>query len=164
VLRLAALVDVDGAGAARLAERLRLSNAMRDRLAGLAPPWALDPAGDSKEQRRALYRLGRERYRDLALLLAADGRLDREVLARLLACAAAWNIPQFPIAGRDVTAKGIPPGPRIGRLLAAVRNWWEEGDFSAGRDACLARLDELIAQERGPAGGHGTIDEQDTGF
>ena len=51
---------------------------MRDRLVGLAPPWALDPAGDSKEQRRALYRLGRERYRDLALLLAADGRLDRE--------------------------------------------------------------------------------------
>ena len=112
VLRLAALVDVDRAGAMRLAERLRLSNAMRDRLAGLAPPWTLDPAGDRKEQRRALYRLGRERYRDLALLLAADGRLDREVLARLLACAAAWDMPQFPIAGRDVTAKGIPPGPR----------------------------------------------------
>ena len=82
VLRLAALVDVDRAGATRLAERLRLSNAMRDRLVGLAPPWALDPAGDRKEQRRALYRLGRERYRDLALLLAAEGRLDREVLAR----------------------------------------------------------------------------------
>ena len=48
VLRLAALVDVDGAGAMRLAERLRLSNAMRDRLVGLAPPWMLDPAGDSR--------------------------------------------------------------------------------------------------------------------
>ena len=34
------------AGAVRLAERLRLSNAMRDRLAGLAQPWPLDPAGD----------------------------------------------------------------------------------------------------------------------
>src|SRR4051812_4969410 len=49
VLRLAALVDVDGSGAARLAERLHLSNAVRDRLAGLAPPWMLDPAGDRKE-------------------------------------------------------------------------------------------------------------------
>ena len=45
VRRLAALVDVDAEGAARLAERLRLSNAMRDRLAGLATPWPLDPAG-----------------------------------------------------------------------------------------------------------------------
>ena len=58
-LRLAALVDVDAAGAMRLAERLRLSNAMRDRLVGLAPPWPLDPAADAQEQRRALYRLGR---------------------------------------------------------------------------------------------------------
>ncbi len=152
------------AGATRLAERLRLSNAMRDRLVGLAPPWPLDPAADSKEQRRALYRLGRERYRDLALLLAADGRLDREVLADCSRCAAAWETPQFPIAGRDVTAMGIPPGPRIGRLLAALRCWWEEGDFRADRAACLARLNELIEQERGPAGGHGAIDDHDTGF
>ena len=102
-------------------------------------------------------------YRDLALLLAADGRLDREVWLELLACAAAWEMPQFPIAGRDVTAKGIPPGPRIGRLLAAVRCWWEEGDFRADRAACLARLNELIEQERGPAGGDGAIDGRDTG-
>ena len=146
VLRLAALVDIDAEGAARLSERLRLSNAMRDRLAGLAPPWPLDPAGDEQEQRRALYRLGAERVRDLALLLAAEGRLDRERLAEMLACAAAWETPRFPIAGRDVTALGIPPGPRIGRLLAAVRGWWEEGDFRADRAACLARLKELIEQ------------------
>jgi len=162
VLRLAALVDVDGAGATRLAERLRLSNAMRDRLVGLAPPWMLDPAGDSKEQRRALYRLGRERYRDLALLLAADGRLDRETLAELLAYAAAWETPQFPIAGRDVTASGIPPGPRIGRLLAALRCWWEENDFRPDRAACLARMNELIERERGAADSKGAIDGSGT--
>src|SRR5438874_6231915 len=42
--RLAALIEVDAAGAAALAECLRLSNEQRDRLAGLAPPWPLDPA------------------------------------------------------------------------------------------------------------------------
>jgi tRNA nucleotidyltransferase/poly(A) polymerase len=67
----------------------------------------------------------------------------------LLACAAAWKMPRFPIAGRDVTASGIPPGPRVGHLLDAVREWWEEGDFRADRAACLARLQELIEQERG---------------
>ena len=46
--RLAALVDVDPAGAALLAGRLHLSNSMRDRLAGLAPPWPLDPAGEQE--------------------------------------------------------------------------------------------------------------------
>src|SRR5882762_3342726 len=48
--RLAALIEVDAAGAAALAERLRLSNEQRDRLAGLAPPWPLDPAGDARAQ------------------------------------------------------------------------------------------------------------------
>src|SRR5581483_9980785 len=98
--RLAAL----GAGAAAAA-RLALPAAARRRLAALAEPWPLAPEGDDRAQRRALYRLGRERYRDLALLLAAAG------------------------------------------LLGAVRHWWEDGDFAAGRSACLARLRE-IADER----------------
>jgi poly(A) polymerase len=162
VLRLAALVDVDAAvnpgGAMRLAKRLRLSNAVRDRLMGLATPWSLDPAADTKERRRALYRLGADRFRDLALLLAAENRLDREKLADMLACAAIWEAPRFPVAGRDVVALGMPPGPDIGRLLAALREWWEAGDFRADRGACLARLNELIEQERSPAGDNAAID------
>src|SRR5438067_2423121 len=55
--RLAALVEVYADGAAGLAERLRFSNEQRDRLAGLAQPWPLDPAGDARDERLALYRL-----------------------------------------------------------------------------------------------------------
>jgi poly(A) polymerase len=147
--RLAALIDVDQAGAAALAERLRLSNAWRDRLRGLAPPWLLehapgvDPLGEPAAQRRALYRLGAERCRDMALLLAAAGRGDMERLARLLALARDWTPPAFPLSGHDVTALGIPPGRRVGALLDAVERWWEEGDFAADRPRCLARLKEL---------------------
>jgi poly(A) polymerase len=142
--RLAALIEVDAAGAAALAERLRLSNEQRDRLAGLAPPWPLDPAGDARAQRLALYRLGAERYRDLALLLAADEAVDGARLDELLALTTSWKPPRFPLKGRDVTALGIPPGKRVGELLAAVRQWWEESDFTADRAACLQRLKEII--------------------
>jgi poly(A) polymerase len=158
VRRLAALVEIDAAGTVRLAERLRLSNAMRDRLAGLAPPWPLDPAADGMELRRALYRLGADRVRDLALLLAAEGRVDRTRATGMLASAASWKPPRFPIGGRDLTERGMPPGPDIGRLLGAVRDWWEAGDFQADRAACLARLRELIEEEHGPAGRDGAID------
>jgi poly(A) polymerase len=158
VRRLAALIEVDAAGAVRLAGRLRLSNALRDRLAGLAQPWPLDPAAGETEQRRTLYRLGRERYRDLALLRAAAGDIGRERLAELLDAAAAWETPRFPLAGRDVTALGIPPGPDIGRLLGAVRNWWEDGDFRADRAACLAHLHDLVERERHKTGSDGAID------
>jgi len=143
--RLAALIEVDGPGAIALAEHLHFSNAWRDRLHGLAPPWPIDPPADIAAQRRALYRLGTERYRDIALLLAAEGAMSRDRLAELLTFAGNWTPPAFPLAGRDVTALGIPPGPRIGRLLDATREWWEAGDFAADRAACLAHLKELAA-------------------
>jgi poly(A) polymerase len=141
--RLAALVEVDCEGAVALAARLRFSNAWRDRLHGLAPPWPLDPWGDIRAQRRALYRLGTARYHDLALLQAAEGEMPRSRLAELLDLASRWMPPVFPLAGRDVTALGIPPGGRVGGLLGEVRDWWEEGDFSADRAQCLAHLREL---------------------
>ena len=80
----------------------------------------------------------------MALLLAADGALDQPRLAELLALAAWWKPPRFPLKGRDVTALGIPAGKRVGELLAAVRHWWEAGDFTADRAACLKRLNNLV--------------------
>lgn len=153
--RLAALIAVDAEGAAHMAERLRLPNAWRDRLAGLTPPWPVDPAGDARAQRQALYRLGAERYRDVALLMAAEGSRGEARLTELLALAGDWKSPAFPLAGRDVTALGIPPGPRVGQLLAEVRRWWEEGDFAADRAACLARLREVATGSQATLTGNG---------
>ena len=143
VLRLAALIDTDKAGAKRLGERLRLSRHDRDRLAGLVPPFAVAPDGDDRAQRLALYRLGAERYREIALLLAAEGTVPRTRLHLLLKLAEDWIPPTFPIGGDDVAVLGIPEGPEVGRLLGAVRNWWEKEDFRADRGACLAKLAEL---------------------
>src|SRR5712691_5313467 len=97
IRRLAALVQIDTDGALALAERLRLSSAWRDRLLGLAPPWPLDPSSDARTQRHALYRLGAERYRDLALLIAAEGGMDAAQLNELLALAEGWQPPAFPL-------------------------------------------------------------------
>jgi poly(A) polymerase len=141
ILRLAALIEIDKAGAWRLGERLRLSRSDRDRLAGLAPPLALGPDDDDYSRRRAVYRLGAQRYRDTALLLAAEGKMSAPRLRELLADK--WAPPPFPIGGDDVGALGVPEGPEVGSLLTAVRNWWEDGDFRADRAACLARLAEL---------------------
>jgi poly(A) polymerase len=148
--RLAALIVVDADTAAPMAERLHLSNAERDRLVGLAPPWPVEPADDERAQRLLLYRLGVQRYRDIALLAAADGVIAPADLAAALALAERWKPPRFPVAGRDVLALGIPPGVRVGELLQAVRIWWEDGDFAAGRTACLKRLRQLAETRDAP--------------
>jgi len=149
VRRLAALVDVDGAGALGLARRLRLSNDHRDRLHELAvPDWPLDLAGDARRQRRALYHLGLRRYRDLVLLRAAEIGIPAKRRARaLLARAGEIREIKFPLKGRDAMALKIKPGPRIGELLTEVAAWWEAGDFRADRKACLVEL-RARAKER----------------
>jgi poly(A) polymerase len=146
LLRLAALVEIDGVGAVALAARLRFPNVWRDRLCGLSPPRPIDPQGDVRTQRRALNRLGAERYRDIAVLIAAEGGISRNRFTELLDLARGWTPPVFPLAGRDVIALGIPAGERVGRLLSAVHDWWEEGDFTADRAACLAQLRDLAVR------------------
>jgi poly(A) polymerase len=141
--RLAALIAVDAVGVQALAERLRFANTWRDRLRALVPPWPFDPNGDELTQRRALYRLGSERYRDLVLLQAVESVASAGRLARLLALARDWIRPIFPLTGRDVTTLGIPPGPRVGILLDAVEGWWEAADFAPDRGQCLTQLAEL---------------------
>ncbi|HUC73187.1 MAG TPA: CCA tRNA nucleotidyltransferase, partial [Stellaceae bacterium] len=138
--RLAALIDVDAEGAAVLAERLRFSNAWRDRLQSLAPPWPFDPQGNEAARRRKLYRLGAARYRDLALLEAAEELISPNRLSQLLVLASTWTAPPFPLTGHDVTALDIPPGPRVGALLGAVEHWWLAADFAPDRAQCLDYL------------------------
>lgn len=140
VRRLAALTALDRAGVAAMSERLRLSNAAKERLEALAlPGWPIDLSGSDRRQRRALYRLGLRNYRDLVLLTGDAARAPR-----LLAMADTFHIPTFPLKGGDVIALGVAPGPEIGRILAAVESWWEEEDFIPGPESCLAEARKLI--------------------
>jgi len=139
--RLAALVAVDRAGADALADRLRLSNEARARLDALAAPrWPIDLDGSAQRQRRALYRLGRETYRDLVLMSGDAARAPR-----LVALAGDYVPPVFPLGGGDLMALGVPEGPAIGALLAELEAWWEDEDFRPRRDACLAELRKRLA-------------------
>ncbi|MEO5374879.1 MAG: CCA tRNA nucleotidyltransferase [Alphaproteobacteria bacterium] len=156
--RLAAVLTVDAAGAAAVAARLRLSNREAERLASLAePPGDLmpTPGMDPRTARRALRRLGPERFRDLILLSWAGRKAvhsrtpptETDSWLALLELARAWTPPVLPVQGRDVLAAGVPPGPAVGVLLARLDRWWEEGDYRASRDEALARLQALMAEE-----------------
>jgi poly(A) polymerase len=146
LLRLAALIDVDRAGANKLAERLRLSIKERKELSNLAKPWPIGADADAKTQRLALYRIGRDAFLGIVMLLDAEEKLSGAKLRDMFVNEYEWKHPTFPIGGADIIALGMPPGPRVGRLLTAVKRWWEDGDFTADRAACLAKLKELAAR------------------
>ena len=153
IRRLAAVIVADAAGAAAAAQRLRMSNIERDRLVALvAPEIRPEPSFDVRARRLALYRLGAARFADLALLgwaeqAAGGSAVDDTAWRRLVEASSSWVPIALPVAGRDAVAFGVPRGPAIGRLLAALEAWWIDGDFRAGRDESLAKLRALIRAE-----------------
>ncbi len=148
LLRLAALLPGDPAKAAALAERLRLSNAQRDRLAAAVDPEPrLVSWMSPKETRRLVYRLGAETLCDrVTLAWAASERPAATTQWRaLLPTARSWTPPRFPLTGEEVMAAGVAKGPLVGAVLREVEAWWVENDFPADKLALIERL-KAVAQ------------------
>ncbi len=141
VLRLSALLPTDEAAVVRIAGALRLSNAVRDRLAAIvADGPTVSPDMGEVAARAAIYRLGQRAFQDrLRLAQAATGG-DGEVLRQL---ADEWPVPKMPVGGRELAKLGLKPGPETGRILKAFEAGWIADDFP--EDGHEDRLRGLIA-------------------
>ena len=149
LVRLAALLRPPPGGPAapeQVAERWRMANRDAARRIALTrdPLPALRAA--PTERARDLHRLGAARYADLVRIAAADAEDDpAAALADALAAATTWQPRRLPVGGDDVLALGVPAGPRVGAILAALEAWWVGHDFAPDRAACLAEARRLVA-------------------
>ena len=152
IRRLAALiVDADYDNTANavavsvIGNRWRLTGTKGERLAALVvPSEVLSPTTDRHTQRRLLYRLGTDRFRDLAILVWAGWGGSEAVWRAMLDSTDSWEKPVIPVTGTDVLAFGIPEGPEVGQYLAAIETWWIERNFAPDRKIALAMLRSLV--------------------
>lgn len=148
LLRFAALLPEDGAQAALVAGRLRLSNAQRDRLvAMLQAPLRVFSYMSVREMRRTAYRLGPKVMRDVAMLRWAEDpkRQQNAVQWRaLLPMIDSWTPPKMPLSGAQVHLAGVPNGPQIGQVLREVEDWWIDADFTMDEYSLLERLKAVV--------------------
>jgi tRNA nucleotidyltransferase/poly(A) polymerase len=148
-LRLAALAVFVEEDAARLVERLRLSNAVQAVL-------VLGAHGDDAAlpgetaAKTLLYRLGSDAYRSRLLLAWADaGAVPDDAGWRdALALPKRWQPPVFPIGGNEMMALGERKGPEIGALLKRLEQDWIASGFALDRDQLLAKARALVATRR----------------
>ncbi|HEX2940261.1 MAG TPA: CCA tRNA nucleotidyltransferase [Rhodopila sp.] len=131
ILRLAALLTNPPLP---LAERLKLSNDDRDRLVRLRTT----PSPRATDDDNALRRLLADHHR--ADLIGRSWLDDGAGAAVLRDRLHALPRPVFPLEGRDVLGLGVAPGPAVGALLRAVRQWWLDGGCTADRNQCHAEL------------------------
>lgn len=154
IRRLGAVLDPES-DVSMMSSRLRLSNRESYRLSKMAElaPTIVAPL-DEAATRKLIHSQGAESVQDATILawasrLAEVARLPaEETAARLkqLEAAFSWHAPELPVSGADAQTMGLLRGPKIGRVLRAVEDWWSDGDFKADRDACLAKLQSEIEQ------------------
>jgi poly(A) polymerase len=123
--RLAALLPADTRLAEPVAGRLRLSASQRKRLVTAA-----SREGARGDARALAYRLGRAEALDRLLLAAAD-----------VSPLEGWDIPELPLKGGEIVARGVTAGPEVARILRAVEDRWVAESFP-GRE----RVEQLLAE------------------
>ena len=138
---LAVFVEED---AARLAARLRLSNAEQSVLVLGGERSSATGLPEEADAKALLYRLGEGIYPSFVLIAwARSGAAANDAAWRAaLELAQHWQPPVFPLRGTDMTELGLE-GPDIGESLRRVEDEWIAGGFKAEREALLARAKTL---------------------
>jgi poly(A) polymerase len=145
ILRLAALLPDDPTVASNVAQRLKLPGADRDRLQDLAEAAQDMPAYVSAlDVRKRLYRIGAASFKTRARLNWAAAAPGATPWRMLLGMADNWEKPKFPLTGRDVMDAGVAQGPQVGKILAAVEDWWMDGDFAADETLLRQKLKAIV--------------------
>ena len=146
--RLAALLPAS-ASADDLSRRLRLSGeqAAELRAAAATSDTAYDPKTPESAARVSLYRVGSEAFaRAARVAWARSGADPQDALFRARATLSQhWSAPQLPLRGADIIALGVPPGPRVGRIMEAFEAWWIDHDFTPDIVAQKAALTHLLS-------------------
>ncbi|QZD89047.1 CCA tRNA nucleotidyltransferase [Qipengyuania aurantiaca] len=127
VRRLAALLPPIKSVAESVAARLRLSRQQRARLICAAERREEDAAAP----------------RALAYFEGVEGARDRLLLkGESVAALRDWDVPQLPLKGGEIVARGVGAGPEVARTLRAVEARWVEEGFPD-----RSRVLELLEQE-----------------
>ena len=134
--------------AERLWQRLRLSNAERERLAAMSEAWwRVSPAMGEEKARELIYRIGAEYFTDRALLAwsRSDASAHDDAWRRLATLPGRWSAPTFPLRAADFIARGMEKGRVLGSALARSEEMWIREGFPMERKA----LDRIVNEALG---------------
>jgi poly(A) polymerase len=123
-------------------ERLKLTNAEMARVRALSSAGEPSPSLRPAERRAVLYQLGRQAYKDSIRIAWAASRAPIKDMGwkKLLLFEKDAALPQFPVSGADLIARGMKPGPAMGRTLRALEDWWIAAGFPEEKEQLLRQL------------------------
>ncbi|UNE53750.1 CCA tRNA nucleotidyltransferase [Bartonella machadoae] len=150
LLRLESLLPPDPIRLHEMAQRLRLSNKETTRLKQWAELKMTSQNYSDAFVQKMIYFHGRQPVVDqLSLCVAAahfaalqedEAAQKVERYMRLYQLAQKWQIPTFPVNGKDLMKKGFSKGVLLGEKLKELEMLWIESGFSMDRNALLEKI------------------------
>lgn len=134
LLRLASWACPEPSDVTDFVRQFRFSNKDGKRLYNAAKGLEACRPESKHALRKLYYTLGRDAAQ-LSVMTRGEGA-DKscfEVLQN-------WQVPIFPVMGRDLLAKGEVPGPEISRKLGELEALWIESDFQLSKKDLLSVL------------------------
>ncbi|MCB1386242.1 MAG: CCA tRNA nucleotidyltransferase [Nitratireductor sp.] len=129
----------------RLVERLKISNACKARLAAWAVTDLPKDGVDARDLKIRLYRGNRTALLDRLRLNAATAILNGDEplagqFAEAVEMAESWDVPVFPVSGKDLKKAGLAEGRELGGKLGELEQRWIDSGFSLTRHDLLAMM------------------------
>jgi poly(A) polymerase len=148
VRRLGVLMLHVGEDAERLRRRLRLANHEFTRLQSMAEHWWRVVPHMEQGGRVLLYHIGPQPFVDRVLLAWARAGAAPEDAAwrELVELPRRWSVPRLPDRASDLIARGLAPGPALGKALRAAEAAWTDAGFPHDVDAVRAIADLAAAR------------------
>lgn len=124
-----------------VATRWKLSNKDKNYLKIITSNYSkLSKSSSTAEQRKLIRSLDKGLFKDIALINWANSPQDGEFYLKAINNAANWQVPSFPVKGKDLLDIGIEPGPNMGATLKKAENWWESGEYKADKQEIISYI------------------------
>lgn len=114
---------------AELGRRLKLSNAEKARLKRFKTVEKMLASDDPDLIRKLIYKHGRE----AVLIHLCKDKAEQD----LMQMAETWNVPEFPLKGRDLVEVGVAAGPLMGKALKELEQKWVDSNFKLAKSDLL---------------------------
>ena len=98
-----------------------------------------------KKKNKYLYYYGHEICESLLIFNFVKFPINSKLKKYLRIISSIKNLktPKLPLFGKDIIKLGIKPGPKVGKILELIENWWILKNFNPSRKECLEKLQEF---------------------
>ncbi len=104
------------------------------------------------QQKQHIRRLGKALYKNILTLYKYEKKITNEEFTNNVNLVDAWQVPSFPLTGKDLIEIGCKPGADLGGYLKQANDYWEANNYLLKRDELIQYIQGIIKKNHSSLG------------